>query len=70
MFNIFALVVKSVIIAISFIKSMKFVFRILFQSLFFQVKFERYAIIYGEDAPMPPSLKKPETTKGIKYFDQ
>jgi len=31
-----------------------------------QVKFERYAIIYGEDAPMPPSLKKPETTKEAK----
>lgn len=29
-----------------------------------QVKFERYAIIYGEDAPMPPSLKKTETRKG------
>merc|ERR1719369_2118268 len=26
-----------------------------------QVKFDRYAIIYGEDAPMPPSLKKPQT---------
>merc|ERR1712037_1012789 len=23
-----------------------------------QVRFERYAIIYGEDSPMPPSLKK------------
>merc|ERR1712008_427723 len=28
-----------------------------------QVRFERYAIIYGEDAPMPPSLKKPMTRK-------
>ena len=26
----------------------------------FQVKFERYGIIYGEDAPMPPSLKNLE----------
>merc|ERR1719273_1201737 len=28
-----------------------------------QVRFERYAIIYGEDAPMPPSLKNPATRK-------
>merc|ERR1712223_1334562 len=28
-----------------------------------QVRFERYAIIYGEDAPMPPSLKKPTARK-------
>merc|ERR1712223_1517708 len=28
-----------------------------------QVKFERYAIIYGEDAPMPPSLKTLEISR-------
>ena len=29
------------------------------------MRFERYAIIYGEDAPMPPSLKNPATRKGM-----
>merc|ERR1719273_1651674 len=28
-----------------------------------QVRFERYAIIYGEDSPMPPSLKKSTNRK-------
>ena len=27
------------------------------------MKFERYAIIYGEDAPMPPSLKTLEISR-------
>ena len=32
------------------------------------MKFERYAIIYGEDAPMPPSLKTLEISRKGMFF--